>query len=62
MPARLLVLGRGEGVRSTPLRCGLRGTQMQLIAFVTGPLPAKTCLGYLSEPTTPPEVGDPSLG
>jgi len=39
-----------------PLRCGLCGGQMRLIAFVTDLLAVKTILGYLGEPTTPPEV------
>ena len=39
-----------------PLRCGLCGAEMRLIAFVTAPLAVKTILGHLGEPTTPPEV------
>jgi hypothetical protein len=37
-----------------PLRCGLCGAQMRLIAFVTDPPPVKTILAHLGEPTTAP--------
>ena len=36
-----------------PLRCGLCGAQMRLIAFVTAPSEVKTILAHLGEPTTP---------
>jgi hypothetical protein len=39
-----------------PLRCGLCGAQMRLIAFVTDPPALTTILAHLGEPTTPPEV------
>jgi hypothetical protein len=39
-----------------PLRCGLCGAQMRLIAFVTDPPVLTTILAHLGEPTTPPEV------
>jgi hypothetical protein len=39
-----------------PLRCGLCGAEMRLIAFVTDPLAVKTILRHLGEPTTPPQV------
>jgi hypothetical protein len=39
-----------------PLRCGLCGAQMRLIAFVTDPPTVKTILAHLGEPTTPPEA------
>ena len=37
-----------------PLRCGLCGAQMRLIAFVTDPSAVKTILAHLSESTIPP--------
>ena len=39
-----------------PLRCGLCGAQMRLIAFVTDPPAVKSILTHLGEPTTPPQV------
>jgi hypothetical protein len=49
-----------------PLRCGLCGAQMRLIAFVTDPPALTTILAHLGEPTTPPEVarprGPPAVG
>ena len=63
-PARIPGSGPGQALwalllariyQILPLRCGLCGGEMRIIAFVTDPLPVKTILAHLGEPTTAPE-------
>ena len=55
-PARILwALLLARIYQILPLGCGLCGGEMRIIAFVTDPLPVKTILAHLGEPTTAPE-------